>query len=112
MEERQKRYTITLADDTKLEKLHLNGNNYISQQELTQATFTGKLETVTIDDGEQVVKTLHDAELVQITEENGEWWFILRELSEEEKRAKAVDAALLDLQAQADYIAMMTDVEL
>lgn len=112
MEERQKRYTMTLADGTRLEKLHLNGNNYISRTELTTADFAGKLETVTVDDGENVVETLHDAELVQIIKDGDEWWFVLRELSEEEKRQKEISDMLLDQKSQIDYIAMETGIDL
>lgn len=112
MEERQKRYSMTLADGTLLTRLHLNGNNYISRDEVTEATFAGKLDTVIINDDDGESMTLHDAELVQITQENDEWWFILREMSEEEKRQRDIEITLLDLQAQADYIAMMTDVEM
>lgn len=50
---------------------------------------------------------LHDAELVQITHDNpdGKWWFILRELSEDELFKMRV-------RAQLDYIAMNSDIDL
>lgn len=50
---------------------------------------------------------MHDAELVQITHDNpdGKWWFILRELSEDELFKMRV-------RAQLDYIAMNSDIDL
>lgn len=47
-------YAITLSDGSKLENLTLNGNNFITAQEITEATFRRKLSHVNIecdDDG-------------------------------------------------------------
>lgn len=99
------KYIITLSDGTTLENLTLNGNNFISRTEVTATTFNGKLSHVTISDGE-TEETMTNAELVQIsTLVPGEWWFILREISEEELR-------FMRIEAEVDYIAMMSDVEL
>ena len=40
-------WKITLADGTSLDGLDLNGNNYISSAVVTEATFAGKLSSVT-----------------------------------------------------------------
>lgn len=90
-------YTITLSDGTVLSDLTLNGNNFVSQTEVTEATFAGKLDTVTITDGE-ATEVLHDAELVQIAHYDfmPGWYFILREIPEAERWQKNVDKELAE----------------
>lgn len=90
-------YTITLSDGTVLSNLTLNGNNYVSQTEVTEATFAGKLDTVTITDGE-ATEVLHDAELVQIAHYDfmPGWYFILREIPEAERMQMDMDALTVD----------------
>ena len=99
------KYTVTLSDGTELTDLTLNGNNFISTEEVTEDTFAGKLLEVTISDGE-TEEVLHNAELIQIsTLVPGEWWFILREIPADVLRERKI-------QANIEYIAMMTDVDL
>lgn len=88
-------YTITLSNGTMLSDLTLNGNNFVSQTEVTEAMFTGKLDTVTITDGE-TTEVLHDAELVQIAHYADGWYFILREIPEAERWQKNVDKELAE----------------
>ena len=104
MNEKEKTYSIVLSDGTKLINLGLNGNNFISDVEITEDVFDGKLQEVTISDGEEV-QTYHNMELIQIQKYNGEWRFILREIPEEELKARR-------LRADIEYIAMMTGIEL
>lgn len=99
-----KNLTITLSDGTQLSNITMNGTNYVSKTKVTEATFEGKLRTVTIDDGENQVVINH-CELVQITKMDKEYWFVLRGLSEEE-------IAFKQMQANIDYIAAMTDIDL
>lgn len=97
-------YSITLADGTVLEGLKLNGNNFVSLVEVSSDTFEDNTYPVIISDGE--VEEEHEfMELVQVTQMGEEWWFILRDLSEEELRNTKV-------RADIDYIALMTDVNL
>jgi len=101
----EKRYTITLSDGTELSGLALNGNNFISTEEVTEETFEGKLTEVTISDGE-TEEIIEDAELIQIsTLVPGEWWFIIRKIPEDVMRERR-------MQANIEYIAMMADVDL
>ena len=86
-------YTITLSDGSTIEHLRLNGNNFISRIEVTEEDFEGKLGEVIISDGNGYVQIMHDAELVQIINEGAEWWFILRELTDDEKRPISVIVA-------------------
>lgn len=90
-------YTITLSDGTVLSDLTLSGNNFVSQTEVTEADFAGKLDTVTISDGENT-EVLHDAELVQIAHYDfmPGWYFILREIPEAERWQKNVNKGLAE----------------
>ena len=106
--EEKRLWEVTLADGSKISSLTLNGNNFCSDKELTAAQFEGKLVSVTCTDGKRSY-TMTNAELVQIlpgsVTPDGRWWFVLRELSETEIfRAR--------VQAQLDYLAMSTDVNL
>lgn len=94
----EKTITITLADGTKLENLGLNGNNYISDEEIDSAVFEDNLHRVEIRDSETGETTvLHDAELVQLVKYDEEYWFIFREKSPEEADIEALNAAIIEL---------------
>ena len=98
------KYTMTLSDGTQFKNLELNGNNYISKTAVKESDFEGKLQTVTISDG-QNEQVLHNCRLVQISKVGKEYWFIVDEIPKEE-------LILIQMQANIDYIAAMTDVEL
>lgn len=115
--EKERTWTVTLADGTAIENLTLNNgaNTFHSPAEITEDTFDGKLSEVHIaaSDGDMTgcayPDTLHDAELVQIMQAvdtpDGQWAFILREIP-------ADDLFKAKIQAQLDYIAMSADVDL
>ena len=88
-------WTVTLADGTALEGLSLNGNNFISSKKLTDADFAGKLEHVTITDGETTTE-LANAELVQCVQYGTEYWFVLREMTAEELEKRNLLQQLAD----------------
>lgn len=88
-------YTVILSDGTKFSNLGLNGNNFISKKEVTEAMFEGKLSTVTISDGE-TVEVMKNAELIQISKMGDEWWFILREIPGTELAAQRMASAIVD----------------
>lgn len=97
-------YTIFLADGTKLTNLRLNGNNFISETPVTQEMFIHNLGSVTISDGEIIERHIN-MDLVQITQMGDEYWFVLRDITEEEMmQAK--------LRADLDYLFMMTGLTL
>lgn len=96
---------ITLADGTVLDGLGLNGNNYISSKKLTEADFADNLDHVTIEDADGNVEELENLELVQVKKYGKEYWFVLRQLSEQELKD-------LKTQANIEYIAMMADIDL
>lgn len=96
--------TIILADGTRLENLTVNGDNFISETELTEDVFLNNLDGVVIDT-ENGRETHAHMELVQIITFQGAWWFVLRDITEAE-------LANAKIRSDIDYIAMMTDVEL
>ena len=66
--------------------------------------FAGNCSPVVISDGD-TEETHNNMKLVQITQSDGEYWFVLLDIPESE---------LLRLKTQSDleYLAMMTGVEL
>lgn len=97
-------YTVTLADGTELSGLTLNGNNFISQEEIDASVFDDNLSIVTISDGTNTIECTNMS-LVQCKQYGVEWWFILRELSSSE-------LAKIKMESDIEYIAMMADIEL
>lgn len=73
-------YTMVLSDGTIIENLRKNGDNYISASKLTADMFDGKLSEVTVKTSEDEM-VMENMDLVQITEMNGEYWFVLRQFS-------------------------------
>ncbi|MFR4579796.1 MAG: hypothetical protein ACLT76_09445 [Clostridium fessum] len=72
-------YKITLSDETVLDNLRLNGNNFISSSEIDESVFDGNCSIVTINDGEK--DEVHmNMELVQIIKVNDKYWFVLRDV--------------------------------
>lgn len=100
----EKTYSITLADGTALENLRLNGENFISQNPVDPALFDGNCSPVIISDGEEE-ETHENMELVQVTPYQGEYWFVLRDLS-------SAELASMKMQSDIEYIAMMAGIEL
>lgn len=100
----EKIYTITLKDGTQIENLRMNGNNFISQEQINPEIFDGNLGEVTINDGEN--DEVHEnMELVQVTQMGDEYWFVLRDIP-------ASEIANEKLRSDLDYLTMMTDVEI
>lgn len=97
-------YKITLSDETVLDNLRLNGNNFISSSEIDESVFDGNCSIVTINDGEK--DEVHmNMELVQITKVNDKYWFVLRDVPETE-------LGFVKMQSDIEYIAMMSEIEL
>ena len=100
-----KTYTITLADGTVLDNLKLNGDNFVSNTAINADIFNGNCSPVIISDGINS-ETHNHMELVQLTEqEPRKYWFVLREISDSE-------LALIKIQSDIDYVAMMAEIEL
>lgn len=104
----EKSWKITLSDGTTIENLRLNGNNFVSETEIKKEMFDGKLLKVIIEgieDGKKVVNEYKNMELVQIVHYEDGYYFVLRELSQEEIN-------MAKIQGNIEYLAMMTDVDL
>lgn len=100
----EKSWKITLSDGTKLENLRLNGNNFISEAEITEDDFRGKLSKVTVE-GKDFKQEYNNMELVQIAHYEDGYYFVLREIPQEE-----LDK--LKMQSDIEYIAMMSDIDM
>ena len=103
-------FTIRLSDGSQLEGLTLNGNNFISNNEITEATFAGKLGHVVISgdadkDEAGLIGEHEHMQLVQIVKYEGKWWFVLRELS-------AAELEMAKMKSDIAYTAMMSGVDL
>ena len=100
----EKNYKITLADGTELSNLTMNGNNFISEATIDPGIFQSNCSPVVISDGEHD-ETHENMELVQVTEVNGQSWFVLRDMTPKElEQAK--------IKSEIEYLAMMCDVDL
>lgn len=100
----EKTYTITLEDGTVIDNLHLNGNNFISQEPIDQEIFYGNLGTVIISNGENE-ETHKNMELIKLDKIDDNYWFILMEIPESK-------IFMAKLRSDMDYLAMMTDINI
>jgi len=115
-----KAWKITLADGSTIDGLDLNGNNFVSQSEITPDVFAGKLSRVKIegpanDDthsgtGDAGLMGDHGPmELVQIQRYNNPgagligWYFVLRDVQVTDMER---------LRGDVEYLAMMAGVDL
>ena len=83
--------------------------SFISNTEITENDFKGKLSKVIIkeitDDGQTIMQEYEHMELVQIVHYEDGYYFILRELS-------AAELKEIKMQSDIEYLAMMTDIDL
>lgn len=108
--EEKRLWEVTLADGSKISSLTLNGNNFISDTELTPEMFDGKLSKITATDGDNTLEW-NNAELVQITHPDSRWWFILREIPESEVTKAKTEKRLTSLEStNEDIVLMMADL--
>lgn len=100
----EKIYKIILADGTVIGNLTLNGNNFISKEPIDRTVFIENCSPVVVNDGN--TDEVHEhMELVQVTESGGEYWFVLRDITEKE-------LATIKMQSDIEYVAMMAGIEL
>lgn len=94
---------ITLANGVVLDNIEINGDNYVSPVEISEATFADGLSKVVISDGESET-TYTDMILVQVTKyKNVEgWFFVLREMTAAEKQDKVLAETVATLSKQGD----------
>ena len=94
-------YNIELASGKEFKNLRLNGNNYVSVEEVTEYDFDD-LSEVTITDSEGNIQVLHNVELLQVQQYEDGFYFILAEMPEAKVKAMATEAQIL-------YTALATD---
>ena len=98
-----KKLTMTLSNGNVIKDLILNGNNYVSNTEVTEKVFSGKISPIRISDGVKE-EVLENMEFIRIANWEDKWWILIQEkqpISETEK-----------LRADFEYLSMMCDVEL
>lgn len=101
-----KSWKITLSDGTQLKDLKLSGNNYISKTKITEDDFKGKLSKVIIEnETDKISVELEHVELVQIVHYEDGYYFVLRQLSQDE-----IDKQ--KMQGDIEYLAMMTNTDM
>ena len=101
-------WKITLSDGTQLKDLRLNGNNFVSEKEVTEDIFEGKLSKVVFEgtiEGKEFRQEGEHMELVQIVHYEDGYYFVLRELSKAELKERK-------MQGDIEYLAMMADIDL
>lgn len=94
-------YSIDLGNGTVLNGLTLNGNNYVSQEEISEEIFDG-MGNVIITGSDGSTYEMEKVELVYIQRFSDGYYFVLHELSESEIKEAATDAQVL-------FTALMTD---
>lgn len=99
-------WKITLSDGTQLKDLKLSGNNYISKTKITEDDFKGKLLKIVIEnESDKTLEELEHVELVQIVHYEDGYYFVLRQLSQDE-----IDKQ--KMQGDIEYLAMMTNTDM
>ena len=104
----EKSWKITLADGTQLKNLGLNGNNFISETKITEKDFKEKLSKVIFEgkvEEKNFKQEYNNMELVQIAHYEDGYYFVLREIPQEE-----LDK--LKMQSDIEYLAMMSDIDM
>ena len=90
-------YKLTLEDGSVLDGLELNGNCYISDENISETLFTGNLGTVEVFDGENT-EVHHNMVLARLWVDSGKTWIALGDKTEQEKHTEQMDATITDLQ--------------
>lgn len=102
-------YTITLNNGTKLENLTLNGNNFISDKIIEDATFDGNLKRVEISDGTDT-KVYEDMFLASNRVDGGKSWIVLLEKSDEMKRQEQIEELKVQNETLLQCILEMSEI--
>lgn len=102
-------YTITLNNGTKLENLTLNGNNFISDKIIEDATFDGNLKRVEISDGADT-KVYEDMFLASNRVDGGKSWIVLLEKTDEMKRQEQIEELKVQNETLLQCILEMSEI--
>lgn len=101
----EKKITMTLSDGTVLSDLTLNITKYVSETAIDESVFDGALSPVIISDGEN--ESVHEnAQLTYFsTLDDGGCEFVLTDLT-------SMELAIMQIQANQTYIAMMAGIDI
>ena len=96
-------YKITLENGSVIDNLVLNGNNYISQDEIDDTNLQGILNEVVIEDENQRV-VYEKLKLISHIKVNGRSWLVFCEPSIEELRKLQIDTRFDVVEQEQDII--------
>ena len=89
-------YKIILANDTIIDNLELNGNNFIPETPIDINTFDGNLDKISIIDNEENIEELNNCSIV-FAEVLGKQSFIVVEKTKQEVEKENLYQLLADL---------------
>lgn len=98
-------FTITLSDGTKLSNLSMSGNNFVSEEPITEETFENNLSKVTFETDDGHIFNEENLELANLSQYDGKYYFFLKRIPKSELQIRRMESAM-------EYIAMMSDIEL
>lgn len=90
-------YKITLKDGTILNNLTLSGNNFTSQEIISNSTFENNLDTVIVEDEERS-ETHTNMFLVTNRTIDNKSCFILAEKTPQQIQSESLDSNITDIQ--------------
>ena len=107
--EPRKTYAVTLSDNTRLDNLELNGNNYVTKDPITRDMFVGNTRPVTVEvftEGEETPRVEEHPymDLVHFyyDEQEQRTYFVLMDVS-------AREIQIREMLSNVDYLLMMSD---
>ncbi len=92
-------YTIILENGERIEKLKVNGNNFVSDEIVPASIFDGNLDTVTITNG-KTAETYTDMMLYSLRVDGGKSWIVIGEKTAEQKMRERI----VSLEEQIDIL--------
>jgi hypothetical protein len=100
-------YTLKI-NDTTIENLAMNGNNYVSDTEVDTSSWPAVFSLTATDEEGNVTEEIPHARLIQQVQyawDDNKFYLAFAPVSEQEVKNA-------ELRAQIEYLAMMTDVDI
>lgn len=98
-------YTITLSDGREIRDLHLNGNNFVSDEEITEEMVQDGLSHITISNDRGLIEEMDNVKFTQCLPIDGQYYFVLTPYTNDELWKMQVESNM-------QYMAMMSDIEI
>ncbi len=99
------KFKIALSNGNEIDNLTMNGNNFVSEEEITEDIFEGGLDDVVITSSEGAEEVHEHMALVQIQQLYGAYYITLRDVT-------AAEIVQAKMRSDIEYIAMMSDIEI